>query len=212
MVKLSGIIDYAVKPRRGVSPSFKPYHVLKALITLYSKGPLGRKALSKELKIGEASVRTLISRLREKELINVSLAGGAYLTEHGLNIMRNIMEKLIYLKPINIEKLNLLKLAQYAYIAIIRGGCRVRPSVIKLRDKLVRYGAEAAIIMCVRDGRLILEPARGEELSKNLSLELETVRRSIVNLQDNDLAIISYSNVPELCEQSLLMFIVDFLG
>lgn len=212
MVKLSGIIDYAVKPRRGVSPSFKPYHVLKALITLYSKGPLGRKALSKELKIGEASVRTLISRLREKELINVSLAGGAYLTEHGLNIMRNIMEKLIYLKPINIEKLNLLKLAQYAYIAIIREGCRVRPSVIKLRDKLVRYGAEAAIIMCVRDGRLILEPARGEELSKNLSLELETVRRSIVNLQDNDLAIISYSNVPELCEQSLLMFIVDFLG
>lgn len=212
MVKLSGIIDYAVKPRRGVSPSFKPHHVLKALITLYSKGPLGRKALSKELKIGEASVRTLISRLREKELINVSLAGGAYLTEHGLNIMRNIMEKLIYLKPINIEKLNLLKLAQYAYIAIIRGGCRVRPSVIKLRDKLVRYGAEAALIMCVRDGRLILEPARGEELSKNLSLELETVRRSIVNLQDNDLAIISYSNVPELCEQSLLMFIVDFLG
>lgn len=212
MAELSEIIDYAVKPRKGVLPSFKPYHVLKALIMLYNKGPLGRKALSRELKIGEASTRTLISRLKEKKLVNVSLAGGAYLTEHGLNIMRDIMKKLVYLKPINTEELSFLKLAQYAYIALIRRGCKVKPRVIELRDKLVRYGAEAALIMCVEDGELVLEPGRAGRISENISSELEVVKKNLANMQDGDLVIISYSSTPELCEQSLLMFIIDFLG
>jgi len=212
MAELSEIIDYTVKPRKGVLPSFKPHHVLKTLIMLYNKGPLGRKTLSRELKIGEASTRTLISRLKEKKLVDVSLAGGAYLTEHGLSIMRNIMKKLIYLKPINTEELSFLKLAQYAYMALIRGGCKVKPRVIELRDKLVRYGAEAALIMCVEEGKLVLEPSKVGRMPENISSELEVIKKNLANIQNNDLVIISYSNTPELCEQSLLMFIIDFLG
>jgi len=212
MSKLSEIINEVTKPRKGVLPSFRPHHVLKAFIALYNKGPLGRKALSRELKIGEASARTLISRLKEKGLVDVSLAGGAYLTEHGLNIIKNIIEKLVYLKPIDVDELNLLKLAQYAHIALIREGCKVKPRTVELRDKLVRYGAKAALILCVEDRELVLEPGKPEKIPKDISLELNVIKKNLVTIQNDDLVIISYSDTPELCEQSLLMFIIDFLG
>ena len=81
-------------PERGGAPGYTPYHVLEAL-KLLSMRPMGRPALQKVLGLGEGSIKTMISKLREKGL--VERAGkGLRATSTGIKVAETLSTILSY--------------------------------------------------------------------------------------------------------------------
>ena len=92
-LNLKKIIEYIVKEKSpGPSPTFSMFHVFYAL-ELISEKPIGRGRLAKQLKVGEGAIRTIITHLKEANLITTSRQG-CNLTEKGLILWKNI-EKMI---------------------------------------------------------------------------------------------------------------------
>ena len=208
-IELHKIVSYTLAPRRGVKPTINEVHIMKTLILLYTKGPLGRQALSKILGIGESSVRTLIRRLKELGLVNVSKAGGAYLTNTGEAIVKRLLEKIVPPKVIDISGLNYLKLSRKACAIVLRDYCKEKPDVLHIRDSLIRYGAEAALIICVRKGKLVLLSPQGNGIDETALKELNELKNKLnVELHNYDLILVSYAESLEKCETSLYKFIV----
>jgi len=208
-VDLHRIVSYTLAPRRGIKPIINEAHTVKTLILLYTKGPLGRQALSKILGIGESSVRTLIRRLKELGLVNVSKAGGAYLTNTGEAIVKRLLEKIVPPKVIDISGLNYLKLSRKACAIVLRDYCKEKPDVLHIRDSLIRYGAEAALIICVRKGKFILLSPQGNGIDETVIKELNELKNRLnIELHNYDLILVSYAESLEKCETSLYKFIV----
>lgn len=213
MKELLRIIKESSASKKGVQPSFKEYHALKALLYIFREGPLGRKPLSKYLGIGETSTRTLICRLRKKGVIDTTKASGAYLTDKGEHLIRNFLKHIKILKPLPTSKLGLLKLGNYAYLVLLHGKCSPKTKAIEIRDKIVKYGAKAALIICVMKNKLVLCSSNLEDFSEENITELLYIKDSVKNeIEDHDLIVISYGDSLEECEKSILLFIINFLG
>ncbi len=208
-LKLYKIVSYALAPRKGVKPVINEAHIVKTLILLYTNGPLGRQALSRILGVGESSIRTLIRRLKELGLVNVSKAGGAYLTSTGEIVIKRFLKKIVPPRVVNTAGLSYLKLSENACAIVLRSSCREKLDVLRIRDSLIRCGAEAALIICVRKGRLVLLSPKGNGIDETVIKELNELKNKLnVELYDNDLILVSYAESSEKCETSLYKFIV----
>ena len=75
------------KKAPGPSTTFTIFHIFYAL-ELMAQKPLGRNKLAELLNVGDGAVRTIISRLRDADLIETSKAG-CYLTQKGMDIWRS---------------------------------------------------------------------------------------------------------------------------
>ncbi|MCE4615369.1 MAG: hypothetical protein F7B60_07580 [Desulfurococcales archaeon] len=81
------------EPRRNIYPGFNKAHVFLA-ITWVSQSPKSRLFLEKNLDIGEASVKTLIKRLKEEGLIETSKHSGSMVTEKGMRIATKLVSQI----------------------------------------------------------------------------------------------------------------------
>jgi len=141
------IIAEIVMPRRRVKPNFTPYHVVKAL-TVISEGHVGRPKLREELRLGDASTRTLLKRLREAGLIRSFRPTGTELTEKGRNVLRDLQNRLVILGEVMhggicgdcITSAVVLKDAADTLKKL---------GVLRVRDLVVKQGAEGALILLV---------------------------------------------------------------
>ena len=77
------IEDIARQKAPGPSTTFTVSHIFFAL-DLMAEKPIGRNKLAKKLEVGEGTVRTIISRLKNSGLIETSKEGCS-LTNNGLN-------------------------------------------------------------------------------------------------------------------------------
>lgn len=75
-------LDKIAEPRRNIYPGFNKAHVLLT-IKWISESPRSRIFLEKNLGIGEASVKTLIKRLKEEGLVATSKHSGSTATTKG---------------------------------------------------------------------------------------------------------------------------------
>ncbi len=91
----------------GPTPKFFPYHIWKAYDLINNEGPIGRKALSQALGIGEGSTRTIIDKMIKNGSIN-NTQRGVVLTEHGVKQFQNsgIVVTPIRLKEITVSDLD----------------------------------------------------------------------------------------------------------
>ena len=89
-MNLKDFIDTMTRAKRGVKPAYTRYHVLKCLLLIHHDEPIGRIKLSKALRLGETTVRTLLNRLKEEQIINVDKIGGVYLVGKGKILLRTI--------------------------------------------------------------------------------------------------------------------------
>jgi hypothetical protein len=162
------------QPVRGVKPSFRAYHVFIALTSLRREGPLGRMTLSRKLELGEAAVKTLVRRLRDSGLATVDRVAGVLLTEEGVELAEFLEGLMTYLGPVELGP--------------ICGGCRTYGLVLrsfrgvlesvgylKLRDLVVREGADGALIVYCGDRPVMPVSGGFEEVTGALG---EVARRS----------------------------------
>lgn len=165
---------------QGPLPYYSLSHAVLLILALES-GPIGRKRISSIMMLGEGSVRSLISKLREMGWINCSREGCA-LTELGIENVRELRKCLS--GPLELYLRELFE--GVAYAALVK--CVNYFNLLELRDEAVRCGGRGAVILRKIGGALIF-PDTGEALSKYAPNDSETLERSL-KPEEGDLVII----------------------
>jgi len=174
----------AGKKAPGPSTSFTIFHVYYAL-ELMAQKPIGRNKLAEKLAVGDGAVRTIISRLKEADLIETSKEG-CNLTKKGLEIWRQFEE--IFPKQVDIPK-NELNTSGFNHAFLVKNRGEKVKSVIDQRDAAIIAGARNALVMVYKKGHL-----RIESVSDCIEKDYPKAASVILNElspQDNDVIIIA---------------------
>jgi len=175
------------KKAPGPSTTFTIFHVFYALELLAQK-PLGRNKLAEKLNVGDGAVRTIISRLREAELIETSKEG-CNLTKKGLEIWQQFEE--IFPKRMEIPRSELAA-SEFNFAFLVKNSGQKVGSGIDQRDAAIIAGARKALVIVSKKGHLYIESVSDcieQTYPKAASLILKELMP-----QDNDVIIIAGSD------------------
>jgi predicted transcriptional regulator len=174
----------AEKKAPGPSTSFTIFHIFYAL-ELMSQKSLGRNKLAEQLNVGDGAVRTIISRLREADLIDASKEGCS-LTEKGREIWRQFEE--IFPERLSLPKSELIG-SEFNYAFLVKNRGEKVESGIDQRDAAIIAGARKALVIVYQKGHL-----RIEGVSSSIEKEYPKAANHILTTltpQDNDVVIVA---------------------
>ncbi|HUX99257.1 MAG TPA: DUF4443 domain-containing protein [Candidatus Deferrimicrobium sp.] len=180
--------------RKGPGHLFQLAHFILALMTIETKGPIGRYELGRILDLGGGSVRTLVDRMKDANLVTVEGKKGHILTEIGKKALQEINQTLIRLEKLEAaEKLTNKK---------FNIGCQARAisskigSGISLRDAAIAGGAKSGIIISlIYTGNGFILPTFEEKYLEKEFPELIQSLLSKFNFQKEDGLIICGADV-----------------
>jgi len=152
----------AAEAHRGGLLNYTAYHAFRLLEAL-SRGPLGRPRIVRLLGLGEASVKTLLSRMRQLGLVDRDPAGRGYiLTRAGREALGSLSELIRIYKP----RLGVFEDTTAIVVAGVPAP-RTLVDVYRVRDVLVMEGCREALIGGVEAGQPHY-PGVPEELARFL--------------------------------------------
>jgi len=195
---LKTLIKIAEKPI-GPKPGFEITDVIKLFFLLGESSPKGRKILSKELQLGEGSVRTLLSRLQESGFVKME-RGGCRLTDSGLFIYRELAKIITQPKPIDAGPLSQ---GAWNYVILIRESAAKIRSGLEQRDAAVRAGANGATTLLYLAGRFSL-PGVDVDVEKAYPSSFWKTVRDLLNPKDGDSIIIVGASSAKAAERGAL--------
>jgi predicted transcriptional regulator len=187
---LKRLIESIASPKGpGPSTTFSIFHIFYAL-ELMAKKPIGRNKLAERLGVGEGAIRTIISHLKDSELIVTSREGGR-LTNKGLSIWKDF--EAAFPKQVEFPK-TALTTSAYSYAFLVKNcGDRVK-SGIDQRDAAIMGGARRALAIVFKNDRLKIK-----SISTSLEKDFPEAAKIILeNLEptDNDVVIIAGADSP----------------
>ena len=195
------LLDQLVsKTAPGRSPDFTKAHILYAMILLRDQR-IGRKQLAEELHLGEGTIRTILSRLQDMGLIEISRPG-VTLSDTG-NEYLNAVTGVLMWKPlpdteITVDEIN--------WAVIVRGASsRIRLGV-EQRDQALIHGATGATTMIYQKEAWVL-PGIDEEVEDQILKSL-----SEFDPNENDVAVIGTSSNGFTATLGALAAALDLLG
>ena len=195
------LLDQLVsKTAPGRSPDFTKAHILYAMILLRDQR-IGRKQLAEELHLGEGTIRTILSRLQDMGLIEISRPG-VTLSDTG-NEYLNAVTGVLMWKPlpdteITVDEIN--------WAVIVRGASsRIRLGV-EQRDQALIHGATGATTMIYQQEAWVL-PGIDEEVEDQILTSL-----SEFDPNENDVAVIGTSSNGFTATLGALAAALDLLG
>ncbi len=181
----------------GPSPAFSVFHVLRA-IELLAEKTIGRSRLAEELKVGEGTMRTIISRLKDAGLIRTSKLG-CILTGEGLKLWGEY--KKVFRKKIKIGE-NELTLADYNFAILVKNYGNKVESGIKQRDAAVMVGANGATTIILKEGHLII-PSVSDDVAQDFPKAADQIVR-LFQPEENDVIVIVSGYSSEKAEYGAL--------
>lgn len=138
------------KTAPGRTPDFTPAHLLFAL-NLLSERRIGRKQLAEELRIGEGTVRTIISRFSDEGLIKVSRPGIS-LSNKGVAFLERIQDRISWGRFPSTD----LTVAENNVIVLIREASTNIRYGVEQRDQALINGAKGATTLVMIDGSWVM--------------------------------------------------------
>jgi hypothetical protein len=195
---LKTLLKIAEKPV-GPKPEFEVTDVVKLFFLLGEGAPRGRKSLSKELELGEGSVRTMLSRLQEGGFVKME-RGGCRLTESGASIYRELARMLTQPKPVDAGPLSQ---GACNYSILVRGSAVKIRSGLEQRDAAVRAGAKGATTLIYVAGRFLL-PGVDVDVEKAYPSGFWKTLRDLLNPRDGDSIIIVGADSAKAAERGAL--------
>ncbi len=178
------IHQIAGKKAPGPSTTFTVFHIFYAL-ELIAQKPLGRNKLAEKLEVGDGAVRTIISRLKEEDLIETSKQG-CNLTRKGLDIWSQFEE--IFPKQMVLPRSDLSS-SEFNYAFLVKNCGQKVKSGINQRDAAIFAGARNALVIVYRNGHLCIE-----SVSSRIEQDYPIVASQIINEltpQENDVLIVA---------------------
>lgn len=150
--------------------------IVTLFLLIKEDGPIGRYKIVNELELPEGTIRGTLSHLTKLGIVHETKKG-AILTDRGVNILSRIFEKT---RIKSIKNFNFDFMALDNYCAVAQLSQRKNLNVLTLRDKVVRAGASACILIFCERGRITvpkvyrdlstLFPPLAGKLSKEFSL------------------------------------------
>ncbi len=166
----------------GPMPLFQDYHLLMALLVIRDRGPLGRKQLSRDVEIGEGSVRSILKRLTRANYIKTERKGNV-ITEEGSRFLEELGLEVISVRGGDIS------LGDCDVAVLVPGTGERITDGFSQRDAAVRAGARGATTLVFRDGNLIF-PMDGRHLDDDGILSKFSDAYERWPLEENDVIII----------------------
>src|SRR3989338_996009 len=172
----------------GNLPNFTKLDLLRGLFRINK--PKSRSALSKDLELGEGTVRSILDILKRNNLLK-SNRKGHYLSAKGRNFLRNV-NNILSLKEVQANIIpGKKKIAAHIKIPAKLG------KVYELRDTAVKAGA---------DGALILRYAKKLELYGSNAFDYDFSKmENEFDLAKDDLVVVAYSDSYKLAEYGALV-------
>jgi len=130
------------KKASGPSTTFTSFHIYCALEQL-SQEPIGRNKLAGKLGVGDGTIRTIISRLKDATLI-LNTKKGCTLTSKGQEVWQQFREVLP--KNSEIPKTELTT-SEFNYGFVVRNKKDKVKSGIEQRDAAIIAGAKRTIVL-----------------------------------------------------------------
>ncbi|MCW4010216.1 MAG: DUF4443 domain-containing protein [Candidatus Bathyarchaeota archaeon] len=168
----------------GPSTTFSMFHIFFAL-ELVAEKPIGRNKLAEKMKVGEGAIRTIISRLKDADLL-ITRKEGCSLTEKGKAVWKKFEE--LFPKRGEVER-NVLAHSAHNYAFLVRNSGHKITSGIEQRDAAIMGGAERAIAIVSKNGHLSIDSVSGS-IEKEFPKAAERIL-SDLKPEDNDVIIIA---------------------
>jgi predicted transcriptional regulator len=132
-----------------IKPSFKEMHVFLLLIILNEeqhKEGIGRYRLEKELNLSEGKIKTLLDRMKQKDINLIesnNRISGHRITEKGKYLLNELFQ---YITPPMPPRFDYKKIAlgDFAYYCIVRQGLKNINTGMEQRDEVIKIGGTGA--------------------------------------------------------------------
>ncbi len=161
----------------GNIPNFINMDILRCFLRFEKN--LGRQELAKELELGEGTIRTILEKLKEKNLLE-STKKGHFLSRKGREVLDGINSAVGMPKDIALKSIY----PEFKKIAIRVKNAANFKGAYKLRDIAVKQGAEGAIILRY-ESKLYAPESDYETSYKELEKDFE--------LENGDVLILAFS-------------------
>lgn len=162
-----------------VRASYSTVDVVKILFLL-SERPMGRLKLMKETELGEATIKTLIKRLKDNKLIKSSTKGNL-LTKKGDTLVKKILKKISRPTEITAGKYSVGK---YNTAILVKNSSKKIKHGVEQRDEAIKIGATGATTLICENGKLMFPGC-----DRNIA-DLEQILREKFKIEDKDVIII----------------------
>jgi hypothetical protein len=182
-----------------VAPVFKPHHAAVALILIGREQPLGRYDLCEKMSIGEGSVRTLLKRFSEANLIEAEGKQGQTLTSYGQTLFDSVTKDVPIGLALDVRR---LVMYDYAFANLVKGRVNKVTDGIRQRDEAIiqgGYGQAGATTLIQKAGSLVMPPDDFHilhEYEEETILVIESLRT-----ENDDVVIIGSANEPNLARE-----------
>jgi hypothetical protein len=184
--------------RKGSSKilTFSIPHVFKALQLLSKDQFVSRATFGREIHLGEGAVKTLISHLKEAEIIE-STKSGSFLTDKGIKLSRQIQKTIT--NECKIKKCKLIP-EKNNHAVILKDYSFAIKTGLEQRDYAIMYGSSGCITILFKENNFVF-PGENKDCFGN---DKKTKKDIIDNLEpkEGDVIIISSSDDPFVAEIS----------
>ena len=185
MTLRSRLQELSEKKYIGHIESFNYVYIGLLIYWLGEHAPRSRSEISNFLTLGEGSVRTMLRRLKEKDMIRVTREG-VYLSDNGSSFFSALKTAF----PILTEgSFGSLSLGRFSVIVRVDKGKEKVSHGIEQRDESIRYGAKGAITLIYEEGHFMI-PGEGEDCEVLYPQETWEKIRMSTNPKNGDIIII----------------------
>ena len=171
MSDFSNLLQMLYKSKT-ITPSYNIPQILYAIL-LIGKEPngIGRYKLKKHIELGEGATKTLITRLKEANIIHLehNRQQGHVLTKQGEKLYNQLLNMISYpqfLRNMNDDKGNLYVIGEVAcYVSVKKKFCTSIPNIqlaITQRDEAIKIGGSGASSL-IYNGQRMVFPGQEEE-------------------------------------------------
>ncbi len=146
--------ELAAEKAAGPRPSFTQLDLARAIEVIGTE-QIGRNKLSERLGLGEGATRTLIDRLLDARLVEISRSG-CELTRGGHSVLNELNQRL---GTRTVVPRSSATVGTYNFGILVKGAANMVKTGIEQRDAAVRAGADGAVTFVVKHGELVMPPA-----------------------------------------------------
>lgn len=174
-------------PSPGPAPAFTPVDVTQAILTIGDEGQIGRIELSRRLRIGEGTIRTIIKHLMQANIIEIA-KGGCVLTKRGVQLYNSLRSKISKVSIIDAKQLTLDKVS--AAVLVRHVGHLVKRG-IEQRDAAIRAGATGACTLIFQGREFLMPMSESEKWSLNSGDPLFQDLKKSFSPEEGDVIVLS---------------------
>lgn len=170
--------------------SFNMVHVFKALQLIKSRGHISRDLLSKELGLGEGSIRTLMRHLQMNNMIKATNAGTT-MTQKGKALLLELLSSIP--TEMNLPKCS-IALGKFNYVVLLKQHSHAIKSGVEQRDAAIKIGAKGATTLLFKQNKFVM-PSSTNYDSLQKEPKISKLLIMMLNPEEGDAIIIGSDDI-----------------